>query len=200
MGCLDRPTGLGKDHSPVADDSDRRLGSINDSWFPGPVTGGASRSDKKRAHRHVRSSPGRPQEVVARQADVRVRRGSSGSDRLASGVAGRAQDGRCRPWLPCVMWAGSGSLVARGTGRGTGSGGSVCIQGFPGAGARPCLGVDQPARRKLASATPPPPSRPVCGHAGHRRCCSPLGRRWPAALWLPGGGCAGRGLWADGGP
>jgi hypothetical protein len=41
---------------------------------------------------------------------------------------------------------------------------------------------------------------PVCGHAGHRRCCSPLGRRWPPALWLPGGGCAGRSLWADGGP
>ena len=27
-----------------------------------------------------------------------------------------------------------------------------------------------------------------------------LGRRWPPALWLPGGKCGGRVLWADGGP
>lgn len=29
---------------------------------------------------------------------------------------------------------------------------------------------------------------------------SPLGRRWPPALWLPGGKCGGRVLWAHGGP
>jgi thiol-disulfide isomerase/thioredoxin len=49
--------------------------------------------------------------------------------------------------------------------------------------------LPRPPRRRRIAPSPQPP-------LGTSR----LGRRWPPALWLPSGRCAGWGRWADGGP